>query len=135
MYGPDQAVVFRIQSRLSATLETGAFTNTLTANYKSGYHDVSYAQTPGVFYQNPDGSRGAAANFGGLSVPEYFTFDWQGRYQATKTLSLTAGIRNLLDKDPPLSLQNGGGGNQNGYDGRYTDPLGRQFYLRANLKF
>ncbi len=36
---------------------------------------------------------------------------------------------------PPLTLQNAGGGNQLGYDGRYADPMGRALYLTGNVKF
>jgi iron complex outermembrane recepter protein len=48
---------------------------------------------------------------------------------------MTAGVRNIADKAPPLSLQTGGGGNQSGYDGRYYDPIGRIFYVRGDVKF
>jgi iron complex outermembrane receptor protein len=34
-----------------------------------------------------------------------------------------------------LSLVVAGGGNQVGYDARYTDPLGRQFYITGAYKF
>lgn len=135
VFGPDQAVVFRVQSRLAATLDTGSFSNTVAVNYKSGYQDESYPNGFGVYLQNPDGSRGAAVAFAGLQVPKYYTFDWQGKWQASKEFLLTGGIKNVFDKDPPLTLQNGGGGNQIGYDGRYADPLGRQFYLRMSYKF
>jgi iron complex outermembrane receptor protein len=63
------------------------------------------------------------------------TVDWQGSYQVNSMLKVTVGIKNLTDKDPPLSLQTGGGGNQVGYDGRYYDPIGRSFYGRVNVKF
>ena len=68
-------------------------------------------------------------------VGSYTTFDWQGVYNYNKALTFTAGIKNLFDRNPPLTLQNAGGGNQVGYDGRYTDPLGRQFYLTGHYKF
>ena len=84
---------------------------------------------------NPDGSLGKSVTFCCLRVKEYYTFDWQTQYNFTKDVKLTAGITNLFDKDPPLSLQAGGGGNQIGYDGRYTDPIGRAFYARAAYKF
>jgi iron complex outermembrane recepter protein len=135
VFGPDQAVVFRVQSHLSTTLKTGAFTNTLVFNYKSGYKDQAYPVDTSVFLANPDGTTGASTAFVGLDVPSYITFDWQGKYEFNKALVLTAGIKNLFDREPPLSLQNGGGGNQIGYDGRYADPLGRAFYLRANYTF
>jgi hypothetical protein len=31
--------------------------------------------------------------------------------------------------------KNSGGGNQLGYDGRYTDPRGRSFYITGNYRF
>jgi outer membrane receptor protein involved in Fe transport len=49
--------------------------------------------------------------------------------------TLTAGVKNLFDIDPPFTIRNAGGGNQSGYDGRYADPLGRQIYLVGNYKF
>jgi iron complex outermembrane receptor protein len=68
-------------------------------------------------------------------VPSYTTFDWQGEYALNKALRVTLGVKNLFDRNPPMSLQTGGGGNQVGYDGRYTDPIGRQFYLGAHYNF
>ena len=70
-----------------------------------------------------------------LNVPAYYTFDWQTQYNITKSLKATFGITNLFNKEPPLSLQSGGGGNQIGYDGRYADPIGRAFYLRGSYSF
>jgi len=135
VYGPDQQVVFRVISSVVLSLETGPFTNTISGHFKSGYHDQPYKATNGTIYTNNNGLPGTAVDFGGLSVPAIATFDWQGVYQFNRTLKLTVGVKNLTDKDPPLSLQTGGGGNQVGYDGRYYDPLGRTFYGRVNVKF
>lgn len=135
VFGPDNAVVFRTQSQLSVSLKTGNWGNTLTGHYKSGYTDISHVGDAAVFLANPDGSLGAAVDFCCLHVGSYTTFDWQTSFDITKVVNLTAGIKNLTDKDPPLTLQNAGGGNQTGYDGRYADPIGRAYYLRANYKF
>lgn len=135
VFGPDQAVVFRVQTRLAATLKTGALSNTLAVNYKSGYKDEAYPDGTAVYLANADGSKGASTEFGGLDVASFTTFDWQAKYDVSKAMALTAGIKNLFDRKPPLTLQNGGGGNQIGYDGRYADPLGRAFYLTGNYKF
>ncbi|MEQ1517701.1 MAG: TonB-dependent receptor, partial [Usitatibacteraceae bacterium] len=135
VFGPDQQVVFRTITNLSATLETGALTNTLTAHYKSGYQDTTFPANTSVFLAKPDGSLGASVAFAGLRVASYTTFDWQTKYVVNKSFTATFGIKNLFDRDPPLTLQNGGGGNQIGYDGRYTDPIGRQFYLTGQYKF
>jgi iron complex outermembrane recepter protein len=136
VYGPDQQVVFRIISNLELSMQTGAWVNTLMTHYKSGYRDEGYsAGSAVVFSANPDGSLGASVAFGGLKVPSYTTFDWQTAYNIEKKIRLTAGVKNISDKAPPLSLQTGGGGNQVGYDGRYYDPIGRTFYIRGDVKF
>jgi iron complex outermembrane receptor protein len=136
VYGPDQQVVFRIISNLELSLQTGDWVNTFMTHYKSGYRDETYlAGDSVVFLANPDGSLGAPTDFGGLKVPSFATFDWQTAYNIVKNIRITGGIRNLTDKAPPMSLQTGGGGNQSGYDGRYYDPIGRQFYVRADVKF
>ena len=136
VYGPDQQVVFRIISNLELSLQTGGWVNTLMTHYKSGYRDATYsAGTATVFLANPDGSLGAPTAFGGLKVPSYTTFDWQTAYNIEKNIRLTAGVRNIADKAPPLSLQTGGGGNAVGFDGRYYDPTGRTFYVRGDVKF
>jgi iron complex outermembrane receptor protein len=67
-------------------------------------------------------------------VPSYTTLDWQGRYVVNDALVIRGGIKNLLDRDPPLSLRNSSG-HQVGYDPRYADQIGRQAYLTANYKF
>jgi iron complex outermembrane recepter protein len=136
VYGPDQQVVFRIISNLDLSLQTGGWVNTLMTHYKSGYRDQTYsAGSAAVFFANPDGTLGAPTAFGGLKVPSFTTFDWQTAYNIEKNIRLTAGVRNLADKAPPLSLQSGGGGNQIGYDGRYYDPIGRTYYVRGDVRF
>ena len=66
----------------------------------------------------------------------YNTFDWQSRYAVTKDFAVTAGIRNLFDTKPPFTAQDEAPtGNARGYDGRYTDPTGRAFYLAGSYKF
>ena len=135
IFGADQAVVFRVQMHIGASLQTGAFTNSLSANYKSGYTDAQYSSDAGVYLLNADGSLGATTAFPGLHVPSYTTWDWQGVWNYNKSLTLTAGIHNLFDRAPPLSLQPSVVGNASGYDPRYADVVGRALYLRGNYKF
>lgn len=136
-YGSDQQVVFRIISRLAASWKQSEhWTHTLTANYRSGYHDQTYTADSGaVRIINPDGSYGAFVDMPNHDVASYTTFDWQTKLTVKKGLEITAGIKNLFARTPPLSLVNAGGGNQVGYDARYTDPLGRQLYLTGSYKF
>lgn len=129
-------VVFRMVSRLVLSLTSSPqFTNSLTVNYRSGYHDkVLTADDAQLRSVNPDGTLGAYAGMV-RDVKSYTTLDYQLKANLVKNLTITGGIKNLLNQDPPLSIRNTGGGNQVGYDGRYTDPLGRTFYLTGNYKY
>jgi iron complex outermembrane receptor protein len=136
VFGPDQQVVFRIISNFELSLQSGAWTHTFMTHYKSGYRDIGYlADNNIIFLAGPNGTLGDPVDYGGLKVPSFATFDWQTAYNIEKNIRLTGGIRNFTDKAPPLSLQSGGGGNQSGYDGRYYDPIGRTFYVRADFRF
>lgn len=137
VFGPDNAVIFKTVSRLALSLQTGRWVNTLSANYKSGYTDISHVGDGAVFLADPTNPNGfgAGVNFCCLKVPAYTTIDWQASYDIAKAVSVTLGAKNLTNKAPPLSLQNAGGGNQQGYDGRYADPIGRSYYFRASYKF
>jgi iron complex outermembrane recepter protein len=134
--GSDDQVAFRTLVRLQGTLETGNFANTFTLNWKPGYKDQTYvAGDATVRLRNPDGSPGAFTAIDDFRVPSYSTVDWQGRWTTPlKGLALTAGVRNLLDKKPPLSIKTVGG-NMLGYDPRYADGRGRTFTLSGSYGF
>ncbi|MEO6921119.1 MAG: TonB-dependent receptor [Collimonas sp.] len=136
-YGANQNVVFRVISRLAGSWkQSDTWTHTLIANYRSGYHDETYtASDATVRIVNPDGSYGAYVDMPNHNVASYTTFDWQTKLTVKKGFEITGGIKNLFARTPPLSLVTAGGGNQVGYDARYTDPLGRQFYLTGSYKF
>jgi len=132
IFGPDNTVVFKTVSRLSLSLATGKWVNTVTANYKSGYTDISHVGDGAVA---TPAAIGTPVDFCCLNVPAQTLFDWQTAFDIAKAVNLTVGVKNLSNKAPPLSLQNAGGGNQAGYDGRYADPIGRAYYFRVNYKF
>jgi iron complex outermembrane receptor protein len=129
-------VVFRVVSKLVFALRSSdKLTNSLTLNYRSGYQDKPLTEDDAaVRVVNADGSIGGVVAME-RKVRSYTTLDYQAKLNYIKNLTVTAGIKNLLDEDPPLSIRNSGGGNQVGYDGRYADPLGRTFYITAGYKF
>jgi len=129
-------VTFRWISKVTASLRTSdRFTHALTANYHSGYTDQVYSEDDSVVRAvGADGSLGDYVAFK-RRVSSYTTLDWQSKISLSKQFTLTAGIKNIADIAPPFTIRNAGGGNQSGYDGRYTDPLGRQFYLVGSYKF
>ena len=66
-------------------------------------------------------------------VGSYSVWDLQGRYSGLKNTTLTLGVRNMLDRAPPLSNQ--GGVFQRGFDPSYADPRGRMFYVAMSYAF
>jgi iron complex outermembrane recepter protein len=130
--------VQRVIQRVALNLRHGGmfnFLHTLAWNWRSGYADMVQTAASGTVQEvKADGSLGDYATVA-RRVSAYSTIDWQTRIELRKNLALTLGIKNLLDKDPPLSIHTSGGGNQAGYDGRYASALGRQFYVTGSLKF
>jgi iron complex outermembrane receptor protein len=70
----------------------------------------------------------------GRQVSSYLLVDWQTHYAFTKKLSLTVGVKNIFDREPPFTLSTTGG-SPIGFDGRYTDPVGRALYMAGQYKF
>jgi iron complex outermembrane receptor protein len=120
-YGINDAVTFRNVMRATVSLQSGALLNSFSLNYRNGYADA--LTQPAT----------AAAPFR-LRVPSYSTIDYQGKYDISKMWEVRAGIKNLMDKEPPLSLRTSSG-HQVGYDPRYADTMGRTLYLNTSYKF
>jgi iron complex outermembrane receptor protein len=128
-FGGDNNVVFRDIVRLALGLQYNNFTHTLIAKYRSGYADQAFTADSG----NVTDLNGNGVAYNG-QVSSYTTVDWQTRWQYSPALRFTAGITNLFDTKPPLSLKLVGG-NQVGYDGRYADPTGRAITVGASYRF
>jgi len=126
-------VAFRWQAKLTSSLKMGAFTHTLAASHKSGYRDAEYTAE----LYTAAGALSGQFEAVRLKVAPYTTFDWQTQWSINRMLQLTAGVLNVADKAPPLSLAEGGlnKGQMFGYDDRYYDPRGRTFYANLTLKF
>lgn len=131
-YGENGAVSFRDVFKFSASLQTGAWSNTVAIKYRSGYKDQE---------QSADGcaitlvdAMGDCVDVLDWKIPAYTTVDWQIGYALNKKVDIRGGVNNLLNKKPHLSIGDGGG-HQVGYDPRYTDSFGRTFYISADIKF
>jgi iron complex outermembrane receptor protein len=103
--------IFRWQNTANVNWTQGKFGAGVAAHYKSGYLDQ-------------DGEN---------NVASYTTFDGYGSWDAIKGLTLTVGVRNLFDREPPLSYQTKTF--QAGYDPRFADPTGRTLYVRGTYNF
>jgi iron complex outermembrane receptor protein len=112
----DNSVVFRWKHNLALNWRMGDYSATLAQSFKTGYTDQNLVDEQ---YKQEIGS--------------YSLVNLSGSYAGVKGLLLTAGVKNLFDKEPPFSNQ--GTLFQKGYDPRYTDPVGRAFYVRAGYTF
>jgi iron complex outermembrane receptor protein len=117
----------RWKHSLTGTYTRGVWTGTLQNVYKSGYTD---AVLPGV----ANGSI-VPANWD-PKVKPYSLFHASVGYTGIKNLTLTVGVKNLFDKDPPFSAaydSNTGAGSS--WEPRVADPRGRSFTLTVDYKF
>jgi iron complex outermembrane receptor protein len=70
------------------------------------------------------------------NVKAYSIFHASATYSGIRNLTLTAGIKNLFDKDPPFAItydSNTGAGSS--WEPRVADPRGRSLTLMANYSF
>ncbi|MFZ6743390.1 TonB-dependent receptor domain-containing protein [Undibacterium sp. JH2W] len=109
------------------TYTQGDWTGTFMQIYRDGYQDQvlpgvqSGLVTPSDY--NP-------------TVKAYAIYNISATYSGIKNLTLTAGIKNLFNTDPPFAItydSNTGAGSS--WEPRVADPRGRSFTLLANYKF
>jgi hypothetical protein len=122
------------QANLSATFNRGPFSATYQLRYVSD----------GVY--NYLGSTSSPAPAGGAvlesnRVPSYALSTLSGTYSfdnmwGTRQLQVFGVISNLFDRDPPLAVGNGVGGNQNGgTNAVFFDTQGRTYRLGVRVAF
>ncbi len=117
----------RWKHSLTGTYTRGAWTATLQNLYRSGYTD---RVLPGV----ANGSV-TPPNWN-AKVRAYQLWNASVGYAVLKNLSVTLGVKNLLDKDPPFSAaydDNTGAGSS--WEPRVADPRGRSFTFQIDYKF
>jgi len=132
-------LVMRWRGRWQGTLSQGPWAHTLTVNLQSGYREAPRTVSVLDVAGQPTGETREVR----LKVPHHLTLDWLSHWQQPAVASgqgrweLSAGVINLLDQAPPLSLATPGGGKayQVGYDERYFDARGRMLVLGARLTF
>ena len=114
----------RWKHQLRFTWATGPWSTTLTQLFKSGYKDQNLEELGGTLPPgfNPD-------------VKSYTLYNLSGTYTWSKNLTLSAGIKNLLNTDPPFSAHNVDEVAGAGWDARVGDPRGRAYTFRVNYKF
>ena len=109
-------VVARWKHYASLTLDSGPWSGTLGNTFQTGYVDV-----------NPD-IDGNPRRVSAMSL-----WDIQGSYKGIKNLTLTLGVKNLLDTNPPATNQ--ATTFQVGFDQSYYDPRARFVYSSVRYAF
>jgi iron complex outermembrane receptor protein len=126
------SISFRWKGKWINTFDIGKWSNSLTTNFQSGYLDSATSPTikTGV-------NAGTLSTDYRVKVEPFVTFDWQTTFNPTKAISVTGGVLNLTNMNPPFVFSQGGlsRGQEVGWDGRYFDPRGRTVYLNGTLKF
>ena len=117
----------RWKHSLTGTYTRGDWTTSLTQLYRSGYVDNVL---PGV-------ANGSIVPSGWTpDVAAYVLYNASVTYTGIKNLNLTAGIKNLLNTDPPFSAAYDGNlGVGSSWEPRVADPRGRSLTLLASYKF
>lgn len=132
------SVTFRLKARWINSIEMGDWRHSLTMNFTSGYSDAEQYVDDYVFELDASGEPVLGGASSGdtirLDVDRYITWDLQTYWDATDAVSVSAGVLNLLDEDPPLTLAIDAG-HPVGYDLRYADPRGRVLYAKVSYKF
>lgn len=120
----------RLQASWQATLSRGAFDHSFTVHYRGAYDEVN----PGSLDIRDEAGNpvsGATPH----RVEAWFPVDWQSVWKTPLAgVRLTAGLANVFNKKPPLSIL-GGSGQVVGYNAQIADPRGRTCYLNADYRF
>ena len=134
-YGKSEVGVFSFTGDLglrwkhsaAVNYQQGAWTTAVQQVYRSGYTDQVL---PGVASGKVTPSEWQAR------VAAYSIFNVSTTYAGFKDITLTAGIKNLFNTDPPFAVTyDGNTGAGSSWEARVADPRGRSLTLMANYKF
>ena len=115
----DLFVRWKHQARI--TYSEGPWSGTLSQSFTAGYKDeVPAGVVPPGF--NPD-------------VKSYTTYNVSATYAGFKNTTVTLGVKNLFDRDPPFTAHNVDFAAGAGWDPRVADPRGRAFIARVTYTF
>ena len=113
----------------SATYQKGPWSVTVSGLYRDSYED-----------QNRGPTAVGGANYTTFepytrTISSYTSFNLFGTYTGIKGLTITAGVVNLFDEQPPFTWHNVDSAAGAGWDPRVADPRGRTFSVAATYRF
>jgi len=110
----------------SATYETGPWGITLYQQYTHGYKDDYSGNLAGGIAPPPGWDP---------YVKAYTIYHLSVAYKGIKHWTIVAGVKNLLNTDPPFTAHNLDFAAGAGWDPRVADPRGRAYTLRVTYSF
>ncbi|MET0209236.1 MAG: TonB-dependent receptor [Burkholderiaceae bacterium] len=134
-FGPSEVGQFTRSSELGIRWKHSAYINysygdwalSLRQQYSSGY--FGYVP-PGVANGN------ASAPLFDPRVKPYYLHHASLAYSGIKNLTITAGVKNIFDQDPPFANSyDSNTGSGSSWEPRVADPRGRSFTLGVDYKF
>jgi iron complex outermembrane receptor protein len=114
----------RWKHNASISLSKGDWSALFSQNYGSGYKD-----------QVPNAGRGTPPTGFNPEIDAHTTYGLSGTYKGIKGMSITMGIQNLFDADPPFTAHNVDEVVGAGWDPRAASPRGRSYSVSARYKF
>jgi iron complex outermembrane receptor protein len=134
-FGPSEVGAFTFAGDLGLewkhngyfTFSRGDWTATLSQFYRSGYRNQELPGVTAGIVSPPAVDR---------RVDSYVTYNASLTWRGIDGLSVTAGIKNLLNEDPPFAItydSNTGAGSS--WEPRVADPRNRSFTLLAEYRF
>jgi iron complex outermembrane recepter protein len=134
-YGPSEIGKFSFAGDLglrwkhtaSLSYKREAWLGTLSQTFRSGYTDQVLPGVTSGLVSPPDLR---------TKVSSYTTYNLSATYTGIKNLTVTALIKNLLDKDPPFAINYDSNlGSGSSWEPRVADPRGRAFVLNVSYEF
>ena len=110
----------RWKHNAALTYKEGEWSGRISQSYTRGYKDEEPFTIPPGF--NPD-------------VKAYITYNASATYTGFRNTTVTLGIKNLLNTDPPFTAHNVDFAGGAGWDPRVGNPRGRAFTARLSYKF
>ena len=114
----------RWKHNASFGVSRGDWSGLLIQSFSSGYKD-----------QLPNGGKGSPPPGFKSDVSSYTTYNLSGTYTGFKNTTITVGIQNLFDRDPPFTAHNVDEVVGAGWDPRVADPRGRSLSFQLKYKF
>ena len=131
----DQLGVFTFSGDLGLRWKHNAFVSYTTDQWGVSFtqlfrHGYRNQQLPGVANGSVDPPNDI------IRTRDYIIYNLSAFYRIGERFKLTAGVKNLFDRDPPFAISydtNTGGGSS--WEPRVADPRGRAFTMQADIKF